>query len=42
MSSSAPARSSTEDLKRLVELAQKGDREALEALYLIHFDRIYS
>ena len=42
MSSSAPARSSTEDLKRLVELAQRGDREALEALYLLHFDRIYS
>ena len=42
MSSSAPARSSTEDLKRLVELAKKGDREALEALYLLHFDRIYS
>jgi len=36
------ARSSTEDLKRLVELAQHGDREALEALYLLHFDRIYS
>jgi RNA polymerase sigma-70 factor, ECF subfamily len=42
VSSSAPARSSTEDLKRLVELAQRGDREALEALYLLHFDRIYS
>src|SRR5919197_4615771 len=26
----------------LVERAQKGDREALEDLYLIHFDRIYS
>jgi RNA polymerase sigma-70 factor (ECF subfamily) len=26
----------------LVERAQKGDREALEELYLIHFDRIYS
>jgi RNA polymerase sigma-70 factor, ECF subfamily len=42
VSSSAAARSSTEDLKRLVELAQQGDREALEALYLLHFDRIYS
>ena len=42
MSSSGPARSSTEDLKRLVDLAQQGDREALEALYLLHFDRIYS
>ena len=30
------------DLRRLVEFAQKGDREALEALYLLHFDRIYS
>src|SRR5690349_23852763 len=30
------------DLRRLVELAQQGDREALEALYLMHFDRIYS
>ena len=26
----------------LVERAQSGDREALEELYLIHFDRIYS
>jgi RNA polymerase sigma-70 factor, ECF subfamily len=32
----------TDDLRRLVELAQEGDREALEALYLLHFDRIYS
>jgi RNA polymerase sigma-70 factor (ECF subfamily) len=32
----------TDDLRRLVELAQGGDREALEALYLLHFDRIYS
>jgi RNA polymerase sigma-70 factor (ECF subfamily) len=30
------------DLRRLVGLAQDGDREALEALYLLHFDRIYS
>jgi RNA polymerase sigma-70 factor (ECF subfamily) len=30
------------DLRRLVELAQRGDREALEELYLLHFDRIYS
>src|SRR4026208_1725203 len=30
------------DLRRLVEFAQKGDRESLEALYLLHFDRIYS
>src|SRR5258705_10194608 len=39
---SAVARTSTDDLRRLVELAQNGDREALEALYLLHFDRIYS
>src|SRR6267154_4005293 len=26
----------------LVDRAQKGDRDALEELYLIHFDRIYS
>jgi RNA polymerase sigma-70 factor (ECF subfamily) len=30
------------DLRRLVEFAQRGDRQALEALYLLHFDRIYS
>ena len=30
------------DLRRIVEFAQKGDREPLEALYLLHFDRIYS
>jgi RNA polymerase sigma-70 factor (ECF subfamily) len=30
------------DLRRLVDFAQRGDREALEALYLLHFDRIYS
>ena len=32
----------TEHVRRLVERAQQGDREALEELYLIHFDRIYS
>jgi RNA polymerase sigma-70 factor (ECF subfamily) len=26
----------------LVAFAQRGDRESLEALYLLHFDRIYS
>jgi RNA polymerase sigma-70 factor (ECF subfamily) len=36
-----PARESTENLRWLVERAQQGDREALEELYLIHFDRIY-
>ena len=30
------------EVRRLVERAQKGDREALEELYLMHFDRIYS
>jgi RNA polymerase sigma-70 factor (ECF subfamily) len=33
---------STADVRRLVERAQAGDRQALEALYLMHFDRIYS
>jgi len=39
---SSNAAAQTADLRRLVELAQNGDREALEALYLLHFDRIYS
>ena len=30
------------EVRRLVERAQGGDRDALEELYLIHFDRIYS
>src|SRR6184192_1712037 len=30
------------DLKLLVEQAQQGNRDALEELYLLHFDRIYS
>src|SRR6266480_4996171 len=29
-------------VRALVEHAQQGDREALESLYLLHFDRIYS
>jgi RNA polymerase sigma-70 factor, ECF subfamily len=37
-----PARESTDHIRKLVERAQKGDRSALEELYLIHFDRIYS
>jgi RNA polymerase sigma-70 factor (ECF subfamily) len=37
-----PARESTDNVRRLVESAQQGDRDALEELYLIHFDRIYS
>src|SRR5213595_4260193 len=31
-----------ERVRRLVERAQRGDEEALEELYLLHFDRIYS
>src|SRR5690349_13041035 len=29
-------------MRDLVARAQRGDREALEELYLLHFDRIYS
>jgi RNA polymerase sigma-70 factor (ECF subfamily) len=36
------ARESTERVRELVARGQQGDREALEELYLIHFDRIYS
>jgi RNA polymerase sigma-70 factor (ECF subfamily) len=40
----APPRSgvSSAEMRRLVERAQAGDRDALEELYLLHFDRIYS
>jgi RNA polymerase sigma-70 factor (ECF subfamily) len=34
--------SETKRVRALVDRAQQGDREALEELYLIHFDRIYS
>jgi RNA polymerase sigma-70 factor, ECF subfamily len=34
--------SETQHVRGLVERAQRGDRDALEELYLIHFDRIYS
>jgi RNA polymerase sigma-70 factor, ECF subfamily len=37
-----PARESTEHVRKLVGRAQEGERAALEELYLIHFDRIYS
>ena len=37
-----PARDSTEHVRELVARGQQGDRDALEELYLIHFDRIYS
>jgi RNA polymerase sigma-70 factor (ECF subfamily) len=46
VSSDAPdqpvRRDSTEHVRSLVDRAQKGDRAAIEELYLIHFDRIYS
>ena len=40
----APTRpkESQEHVRGLVDRAQKGDRNALEELYLLHFDRIYS
>jgi RNA polymerase sigma-70 factor, ECF subfamily len=40
----ALARNSTgpEQVRQLVERAQAGERAALEELYLLHFDRIYS
>jgi RNA polymerase sigma-70 factor, ECF subfamily len=34
--------SETTRVRALVDRAQQGDRDALEELYLIHFDRIYS
>jgi RNA polymerase sigma-70 factor (ECF subfamily) len=37
-----PAQESPEYIRALVARGQKGDRDALEELYLIHFDRIYS
>ena len=37
-----PAREQPPDIRALVDRAQKGDRDALEELYLLHFDRIYS
>ena len=37
-----PAGDSTDHVRQLVERAQRGEREALEELYLLHFDRIYS
>ena len=38
----ASSRESTEHVRELVARGQEGDRDALEELYLIHFDRIYS
>jgi RNA polymerase sigma-70 factor (ECF subfamily) len=38
-----PSREGEQDeVRKLVERAQAGDRDALEELYLLHFDRIYS
>jgi RNA polymerase sigma-70 factor (ECF subfamily) len=37
-----PARDQNANVRALVERAQAGDRGALEELYLMHFDRIYS
>jgi RNA polymerase sigma-70 factor (ECF subfamily) len=42
MAEGATARVETTDTRALVERAQAGDRDALEELYLQHFDRIYS
>src|SRR4051812_42492292 len=36
------SKDSTAHVRRLVERGQQGDRAALEELYLLHFDRIYS
>jgi RNA polymerase sigma-70 factor (ECF subfamily) len=38
----SPEKGSTAHIRGLVERAQQGDRVALEELYLLHFDRIYS
>ena len=40
--SATAAAESTEHVRKLVERAQHGDRSALEELYLLHFDRVYS
>src|SRR6478752_9570158 len=36
------ATDSTAHVRKLVDRGQQGDRQALEELYLLHFDRIYS
>jgi RNA polymerase sigma-70 factor, ECF subfamily len=36
------AKETTDQVRKLVARAQEGDRGALEELYLLHFDRIYS
>lgn len=42
MAEAAQKSASGAEIRKLVEQAQAGDRDALEELYLIHFDRIYS
>ena len=42
MSETTQRAPSAGEIRTLVERGQKGDRAALEELYLIHFDRIYS
>ena len=37
----SPSGAAQSEIRSLVERAQGGDRDALEELYLIHFDRIY-
>lgn len=41
-STDRPVDESAEHIRDLVARGQQGDRDALEELYLIHFDRIYS
>src|SRR5215468_2370343 len=38
----ASSKDSTAEVRELVARAQAGDRDSLEELYLLHFDRIYS
>jgi RNA polymerase sigma-70 factor (ECF subfamily) len=38
----SPRNDGTAHVRRLVDEAKRGDRKALEELYLLHFDRIYS
>jgi RNA polymerase sigma-70 factor (ECF subfamily) len=38
----ARPKDSSAQVRKLVERGQQGDRQALEELYLLHFDRIYS
>jgi RNA polymerase sigma-70 factor (ECF subfamily) len=42
MSQAEGNRGAGANVRALVEQAQRGEREALEELYLLHFDRIYS